>query len=296
MMMSGEPILGNGIIPRLAFITIIIIAFYILLRIGLVILAYFYGENKSPHLIDGMVKSNNYRLIKQNPTLPGSKPVYRSDNENTGGEYTWSVWLYMDQAQSLIKDGTDPVPYHIFSKGTKQLATVDNNRYPVTNGPGLYLVPQEQPNSNEISHDLYILVDTYGNGDDDISGRGDEQNSITITDVPLKKWVNIIIRAQHKTIDVFINGVLSRRKIYSNVIKQNYGDVHVALELGNTTTTKGIDNGYISNLWYYDRAIGTVEILSIVNKGPDTKYLGEENISSVPSYLSRGWYTTSLTS
>ena len=83
--MSGEPILGNGIIPRLAFITIIIIAFYILLRIGLVILAYFYGENKSPHLIDGMVKSNNYRLIKQNPTLPGSKPVYRSDNENTGG-------------------------------------------------------------------------------------------------------------------------------------------------------------------------------------------------------------------
>lgn len=295
MMMSGEPILGNGIIPRLAFITIIIIAFYILLRIGLVILAYFYGENKSPHLIDGMVKSNNYRLIKQNPTLPGSKPVYRSDNENTGGEYTWSVWLYMDQAQSLIKDGTDTVPYHIFSKGTKQLATVDNNRYPVTNGPGLYLVPSEDADSNEISHDLYILVDTYGNGDDDISGRGDEQNSITITDVPLKKWVNIIIRAQHKTIDVFINGVLSRRKIYSNVIKQNYGDVHVALELGNTTTTKGIDNGYISNLWYYDRAIGTVEILSIVNKGPDTKYLGEENISSVPSYLSRGWYTTSLT-
>ena len=284
--MSGEPILGNGIIPRLAFITIIIIAFYILLRIGLVILAYFYGENKSPHLIDGMVKSNNYRLIKQNPTLPGSKPVYRSDNENTGGEYTWSVWLYMDQAQSLIKDGTDPVPYHIFSKGTKQLATVDNNRYPVTNGPGLYLVPSEDTGSNEISHDLYILLDTYGNGDDDISGRGDEKNSITITDVPLKKWVNIIIRAQHKTIDVFINGVLSRRKIYSNVIKQNYGDIFVGAR-------KNPLDGYISSLRYFNYALGNNQIQDIMNMGPNLKTIGEDFTETKPPYLAMRWYLDS---
>ena len=72
--MAGEPILGDGVIGRLAFITIIIISFYIFLRIGIVILAYVYGENKSPHLIDGMVKTNNYKLIKQDPRIVGSKP------------------------------------------------------------------------------------------------------------------------------------------------------------------------------------------------------------------------------
>ena len=91
--MAGESILGDGVIARLAFITIIIIAFYISLRIGIVILALVYGENKSPHLFDGMLKTNNYKLIKQDPRVVGSVPVYRSDNENTGGEFTWSFWL-----------------------------------------------------------------------------------------------------------------------------------------------------------------------------------------------------------
>lgn len=296
--MAGEPILGDGVIARLAFVTIIIIVFYICLRIGIVVLAYFYGENKSPHLLDGMVKTNNYKLIKQDPRVVGSKPVYRSDNENTGGEFTWSFWLYMDSTQSVVTDSNgDNVPYHIFSKGSKQLVSVDNLRYTSTNCPGAYLSVEKDETTNEIKHNLQILMDTYGNSlNDDFSGRGDGENNIEITDLPIKKWINIIIRVQHKTVDIFVNGVLSRRQIYSNVIKQNYGDVHVGLEVGDSTTTKGIEDGFLSNLWYYDKAIGTVEILNIVNNGPDTTYLGNDHISSVPSYLSRGWYTSSLIS
>ena len=79
------------------------------------------------------------------------------------------------------------------------------------------------------------------------------------------------------------------RQIYSNVIKQNYGDVHVGLEVGDSVTTKGID-GYLSNLWYYDKAIGTVEILSIVNNGPNIKYLGDDQISSVLLFIKRMVY------
>jgi len=296
--MAGEPILGDGVIARLAFITIIIIAFYIFLRIGIIILAYVYGDNTSPHLIDGMVKTNNYKLIKQDPRVIGAKPVYRSDNENTGGEFTWSFWLFMDKTQSIVVDSNgDNIPYHIFSKGSKQLVSVDNSRYTSTNAPGAYLVVEEDATTNEIKNNLQILIDTYGNSlNDDFSGRANGENNIEITDLPIKKWINVIIRVQHKTVDVFVNGVLSRRQIYSNVIKQNYGDVHVGLEVGDSTTTKGVEDGYLSNLWYYDKAIGTVEILSIVNNGPNTTYLGDEQISSVPSYLSRGWYTSSLIS
>ena len=38
--MASDPIFGTGIIARLAFITVIIIAFYIVLRIGLIILGF----------------------------------------------------------------------------------------------------------------------------------------------------------------------------------------------------------------------------------------------------------------
>ena len=51
-----------------------------------------------------MVKTNNYKLIKQDPRVIGAKPVYRSDNENTGGEFTWSFWLFMDKTQSIVTD------------------------------------------------------------------------------------------------------------------------------------------------------------------------------------------------
>ena len=245
-----------------------------------------------------MVKTNNYKLIKQDPRVIGAKPVYRSDNENTGGEFTWSFWLFMDNTQSIVTDSNgDNIPYHIFSKGAKQYVSVDNSRYTSTNAPGAYLVVEEDTTTNEIKNNLQILIDTYGNSlNDDFSGRANGENNIEITDLPIRKWINVIIRVQHKTVDVFVNGVLSRRQIYSNVIKQNYGDVHVGLEVGDSTTTKGVEDGYLSNLWYYDKAIGTVEILSIVNNGPNTTYLGDEQISSVPSYLSRGWYTSSLIS
>ena len=193
--MAGEPILGDGVIARLAFITIIIIAFYIFLRIGIIILAYVYGDNTSPHLIDGMVKTNNYKLIKQDPRVIGAKPVYRSDNENTGGEFTWSFWLFMDKTQSIVTDSNgDNIPYHIFSKGSKQLVSVDNSRYTSTNAPGAYLVVEEDATTNEIKNNLQILIDTYGNSlNDDFSGRANGENNIEITDLPIRKWINVII-------------------------------------------------------------------------------------------------------
>ena len=44
------------------------------------------------------------------------------------------------------------------------------------------------------------------------------------------------------------------------VPKQNYGDVFVGLNGG--------FDGNVSNLWYYDYALGTAEIQRIVNSGP----------------------------
>ena len=295
--MAGQALLGDGIIARLAFVTIVIIGFYIFLRLGLVILSFIYADNTSPHLLDGMVKSNNYLRIVQDPTVDGSIPVYRSDNENKGTEFTWSVWIYMDNVQTYAADDND-LNYHIFSKGSKELSSDDDNKYFIVNGPGLYLNAKQDTSVGQTENELHLLMDTFDTGNGGDVNRGSKDNKIVVAGIPVKKWVNVIIRIENKTIDIFINGILSRRTIYSGIIRQNYGDVYLAGKLegqnSGAHSTSGIEDGFISNLWYYDRAIGTMEILSIVNSGPNTKYLGDDSINSSPSYLSTSWYTNSI--
>jgi hypothetical protein len=106
---------------------------------------------------------------------------------------------------------------------------------------------------------------------------------ITIPDIPLNKWVNVIIRCQNTNLDVYINGKISRSVNLVGVPKQNYGDVYVAMNGG--------FDGYISNLWYYNYALGTVEIQNVVNKGPSTRMIGGNAIvDKMYDYLSLRWF------
>ena len=107
---------------------------------------------------------------------------------------------------------------------------------------------------------------------------------IIIPDIPMNKWINIMLRCQNTKLDVYVNGTITRRLELSDVPKQNYGDVHIGSDGG--------FNGYISDLWYYDRSLGPGEIASLVRKGPNMKMSedGEDLTISKPDFLSLRWY------
>jgi hypothetical protein len=65
--------------------------------------------------------------------------------------------------------------------------------------------------------------------------------------------------------------------------KQNYGDVYVAMNGG--------FDGNISNLWYYNYALGTTAIQNLVKKGPNTKMIGTTGLNdNTYDYLSIRWF------
>ena len=66
--------------------------------------------------------------------------------------------------------------------------------------------------------------------------------------------------------------------------RQNYDDVYVA--------ANGGFSGYISNLWYYNYALGTNAIETIVENGPNLKMKDTEMLQSEPYYLSLRWFFT----
>jgi hypothetical protein len=133
------------------------------------------------------------------------------------------------------------------------------------NAPGLYIAP----NTNA----FVIVMNTY----DKIN------EEITIPNITLNKWINVIIRCQNKTLDVYINGTIARSAELSGVPKQNYGDIFIGMNGG--------FSGYVSNLWYFDHALGTSAIQDIVRVGPNTKMTGSNAMNMKnPNYLSLRWF------
>jgi hypothetical protein len=197
-------------------------------------------------------------VYPQDPSNNGAVTIYRSVNATDGIEFTWSVWIYISNLQTNAG-----IYKHIFSKGNSNLEG-NGLAYP-NNAPGLYIAP----NTNT----LVVMMNTY----DVIS------EEIDIPDIPLNKWVNVIIRCQNRKLDVYINGTITRSITLIGVPKQNYGDVYVAMNGG--------FSGYISNLWYYNYSLGTSAIQSLVQKGPNTTMIGSNGLSDKSrNYLSLRWF------
>jgi hypothetical protein len=251
---------SNSLVAKLAFLLLVIFGFVILLRIGISTMAYFFKPNESPHLIDGMVDATQQIIFQQDPTSNGAVTIYRSVNATEGIEFTWSVWILINDLNS---SGTSSTYKHIFSKGNSDLQ--ENGLISPNNAPGLYIAP----NTNT----LVVMMNTFNVINEEIS----------IPDIPLNKWVNVIIRCQNTTLDVYVNGTIARSVNLVGVPKQNYGDVYVAMNGG--------FSGYISNLWYYNYALGTAAIQKISESGPNTKMIGSSGLSDkFFDYLSLRWF------
>jgi hypothetical protein len=246
-------------VSQLAFLLLVIFSFIILLRIGINILSYYFQPNTSPRLINGMVDARQMIVFPQDPSSNNAVTIYRSVNANDGLEFTWSTWIFINSLQT-----NSGLYKHIFSKGNSNLNK--NGMIEPNNAPGLYIAP----NTNS----LVVVMNTYNVINEEI----------IIPDIPINKWVNVIIRCQNTTLDVYINGTIARSINLVGVPKQNYGDVYVGMNGG--------FDGYISNLWYYDYALSPSAISNLVYGGPNTKLITQVPEPKVKNtdYLSLRWY------
>jgi hypothetical protein len=248
---------SNSLVSNFAFLLLVIFLFIIILRVGITSIVYFMKPNNSPHLIDGMVDARQMLIFEQDPTQNGAKTIYRSVNANDGIEFTWSVWVFINSIPTTEKYK------HVFSKGNYTIGS-DGMMDP-NNAPGLYIAPD--------TNTMVLVMNTYEVINEEI----------TIPNIPINKWLNLIIRCQNNTLDVYVNGTISRSINLVGVPKQNYGNVYV--------TANGGFDGYVSNLWYFNYGLGTSAIQKIVEKGPNTRMIGSNGIDdSMYNFLSLRWF------
>ena len=220
------------------------------------------------HILKGVFQGiNNYRYnqiwIKGGKTLcaktsivvPGEK-FHRSFNELGGAEFTYCFWMFISDWS--FKYGQWK---HIMHKGN---STSWPNR-----APGIWLHPKENT--------MRFYVNSY----DSIAG-----NYIDVRNIPLNKWFHVVLSVNQITMDVYLNGNLSKSHKFTSLPKQNYGDLFIM-------SFRGFD-GYLSRCVYYNYTIPYSEIEKLIEMGPapiDCIGKGE-----MPPYLTPTWWTSTYRS
>ena len=254
---------SNTLVAKFAFLIMVLIGFMIIVSLGVKIIGYIMKPTTNPYLISGTMNAANEITIYQDPNNSESVQILRSNNQNMGIEFTWCLWININDIAKT------PRYSHIFNKGN---ATYDETGMAtVNNGPGLYL--------DNSGNQLLIAMNTVA--------IQNPVETITIKDIPLRKWFHCAIRIENTALDVYVNGTIVSRNILQDVPKQNYQDVNIC--------KNGGFNGNISDLQYFDKALSIFQLNNIVSWGRNTNessVAGTADASGFPYYLSNLWYSS----
>lgn len=287
---SNEFLESNSAIAKTTFLLFVILLFALIFVIAARIIMFFFEPSNNPVILDTLISSGETRTIPQNLDNPKSIPILRSMNEYDGIEFTYSIWMNVEEPTRNNNEYS-----HIFNKGTTDLAT--NGLIKTNNSPGLYLYSGKYKSSSNGEYNIdstitqmgaLIILNVFFDNDRvrDTSTKHEER--IYVDGIPIKKWVNITIRVnQQNIVDIYINGVLTKRHRLNYPVRQNYDSLNI-----------NYGNNYVGNITtfrYFNYAIGTFEIDKIISDGPNLKTSRESNLAkSFPRYLSNSWYYSGI--
>jgi hypothetical protein len=227
-------------------------------------------------LLDYTASSDDMTLtVHQNVnSYPDAKTIGLSMNERTGIEFAYSFYIYV---QSKTFDGHETFK-HVFHKGYAF-------PWPLM-GPGVFFKGNENT--------MRVIMNTYKN----------PYTYVDIKNMPVEKWVHVVLNCIKGGLDVFINGNLASRISFTDTLPyQNFQDIIIFSNvttnvLGQANMPTSLDsgmfplagsfNGYLSNLKYARYALSVNEIQALMNAGPAPKRA--EKVMIGPPYLADDWW------
>jgi hypothetical protein len=204
---------------------------------------YFSSPSSSPSsaVIQGAIQDGK-------KPIQSKHPVSRSQNQKEGLTFSYTCWLKIDDFAYRYGQ-----PKVVFVKGSEDLKTAC---------PALLI--------DATSNSLLVKMDTFG-----------AQETISIPNIPAKKWLHVAIAVDQDSVDVYINGVLYTHHTIAQVPKQNNSPVH--------TSVGGGFDGKIANLEYYGYFLDPAGVQSAMKSTPqpDPNDVG----GPLPPYFDISWWT-----
>lgn len=199
---------------------------------------------------------------------PGTNSVAQVVNAKgltSGGQYTVTMWLsvYSTTPQT---SGTGVIPLLDISSTAKTLLFIG-----LTPTNGTLIVNQGTGESDDGTVDpltgLTGYTDfnsTYGQG----STSSDKCN--IVNGIEYQRWILIGVVANGRTLDVYIDGKLSRSCVYKGLNDLGVSSGTGTLTVGRQSPTAGTINGVYSTTDYFNYALTPDLMWSIYQNGPGT--------------------------
>ena len=283
---------SNSLVAKFAFILMVFIVFSVAVKLAIIGLSYLMLPTMSPYVLDGTANTEDMAMsVSQDPAQKDSVFIARSMNEDGGLEYTWSAWFFVNQVP--LEKGKWS---RIFSKGGEGTKSTTDGIYYPNNAPGMYIrfsndINATNPDRTDAGTNVSLMavVDVTGKNDSTTITKNLHEQLIS-TDIPMKNWVNAVVRVTNNVIDLYINGRLAQRRKTAGIPLQNYGKVNIG-----ESKAKDRFSGYISTIQYFNYSIGANKIKSIVDEGPNMKMVSSaignaSETKNVGAYLSNHWY------
>ncbi len=157
-------------------------------------------------------------------------------NDNNSSNFTYSTWFYVQDWSYRFGE-----PKILLSRG--------NARKPC---PRIVL--------GEMQNNIKISIACYGNK---ISGSEETGETVNfhceLSNFPIQKWVNLTIGLNGQTLDVYVNGKLTRTCVLPGPAIEASGDLFV--------TPRGGFNGYTANFQYWSEPVNPQQAYNIYKSG-----------------------------
>ena len=152
-------------------------------------------------------------------------------NSSQSTNFAYSIWFY-------VKDWS-------YRYGEEKIILVrDEDEYPC---PSIFL--------DSITNNLNVVI------------YGESTNTCVIENVPLQKWVNLVVSVYNRTLDLYLDGKLVKTCVLDGVPNLNASkDVSI-------TPGDGF-SGWTSNIRYWDKALNPQEAYSVYRQGNGMSGLG----------------------
>ena len=244
-----EDISNNETLMLVIKVVLVLILLIILINI----IKYFYikwdvDQTSSPMLVNGTKNAKNAMVISQDPSHTNYVPIKRSVNQD-GIEFSYALWFLVNDFN--YKQGEWK---HMFHKG-------NSSSYP-NRAPGVWI----HPNTNMIRIYMNTMKTLL--------------EFVDIDNIPLRKWVHLVIVVKNRFLLIYVNGFLKIKKELTSLPRQNYGNVW--------TNMYGGYEGYLAKLQYFDKAITSEQIDTLVSEGPGIGNCIDSK--EVPPYLDDSWW------
>ncbi len=266
---------GQGVISQTVLVIVLALILYIVMMImESIYLLWAQAEGSRIDVFPYRQNAQNgQEIIAQNPAISSALTLPPSYNERTGAEFTYSFFLLLNPSGFSNTNTAATEIKHVFHKGYSKMSPLMS--------PGVFV------------HGNKNTLRIYANSTKKM------HNIVDIEDIPINKWVHVVILARKNALEIYINGNIIKKMSVEGVLMQNYQDLILfsqrqGITLGAGTDAKQVTgpfSGDLASLTYFSYAISYSEIQGLVAVGPstETKKGGAADVAN--PYLVDSWWT-----